>query len=195
MTVGGHEFDAIEARFLRVERGGTVLLNDIGDLHCFQRPVWRRLRKAIRRHDENARICPIGWIDRCGDGRLARHRDVCRAASMPQLGEHVAALGVDRTRDALPARHLLIAVDSRRASIAASRRCNRRRLGENQTAIGGTLAIVFEHQIARNATRPLSAEPTQRRHNDAMFERDRPDLHRREQLIVGTRNHRNSPCG
>src|SRR5712664_4410826 len=65
MTIGGHEFDAIEARFLRVERGGTVLLNDICDLHCFQRPVWRRLRKAIRRHDENARICPIGWIDRC----------------------------------------------------------------------------------------------------------------------------------
>src|SRR5260370_8617131 len=120
MTVGGNEFDANEARFLRVERGGTVLLNDICDLHCFQRPVWRRLRKAIRRHDENARICPIGWIDRCGDGRLARHRDVCRAASMPQLGEHVAALGMDRTRDALPPRHLLITVDSRPASIPPS---------------------------------------------------------------------------
>src|ERR1700730_8334213 len=116
---------------------------------------------------------------RCGDGCDVT-RDVCRAASMPQLGEHVAALGMDRTRDALPARHLLIAVDSRRASIAASRRCNRRRLGENQPAIGGTLAIVFAHQIARNTTRPLSAEPTQRRHNNAMFERDRPDLHRRE---------------
>ena len=31
--------------------------------------------------------------------------------------------------------------------------------------------------------------------NNAMFERDRPDLHRREQLIVGPRNHQNSPCG
>jgi hypothetical protein len=43
MSVGGHEFDAIEASFLRVDRRATVLLNDPANLSRFQRSVWRRL--------------------------------------------------------------------------------------------------------------------------------------------------------
>ena len=39
MPIGRHQLDAIEARFLRIAGSDTVLLDDVGDLSRFQRPV------------------------------------------------------------------------------------------------------------------------------------------------------------
>src|SRR5689334_6284807 len=63
MAIGGHELGAVEASPFRVDSSGTVLLDDPSDLGRFQRPVRRRLRKAVWSDNENARICPIGRID------------------------------------------------------------------------------------------------------------------------------------
>src|ERR1700733_12486538 len=96
-----------------------------------------------------------------------------RAPGVPELDEHAPALGMDRVRDALPADDLFVAVDPRRAPVAAAGGRDRRRFREDQPAIRGTLAVVFEVQIARRAARPLGAEAAQGGHDDAVLERDR----------------------
>src|SRR5262249_59968026 len=113
---------------------------------------------------------------------------------MPELGEYVAALGVDRISNTFPARHLLVAVEPRCTVVAPPGRRDRRRFREDQPAIGRTLAVVFDYQIARNSTRPVGSEPAHRRHHDAVLESDRPDLHGRKQLILSMRNHCYCPC-
>jgi hypothetical protein len=195
MAIGGHEFDAVEAGLLCVESSGTVLLDDPGNLGRFQRPVRRRLRKAVRSDNEDARVCPIGRIHRRGDRLLPGHGDMGRAASMPELGEHVAALGMHRVCDALPACDLLVAINPRSAPVSPRRRRDGGRLREDEPAIRSTLAIVLQHQVARHAARPLGTETAQGRHHDAMLERDRPDLHGGEELVASKRNHFDSPWG
>src|SRR5262249_17455404 len=117
MAIGGHELDAIEAGLLRIESSGAVLLDDPGNLGRFQSPVRRRLRKAIWSDNEDAWIRPIGGIDRGSDRLLPRHGDMGCAASMPELSEHVAALGMHRICDAPPACDLLVAINARSAPV------------------------------------------------------------------------------
>src|SRR4029077_5090916 len=178
MTVSSHDLDAVEAASLRVDGGNAVSLDDSRDLRCLQRPVRRRLRKAVRSHNENiVWICPIGRIDRSRDRFCARHRNMSRAPSVPERSEYVAALGMDRIRDAFPACHLLVVVESWCTFIATPRCRDRRRFRENYPAVRCTLPVIFELQIAWDAARPLRSKPTHRRHHDAMLECDRPDLY------------------
>src|ERR1700730_8210906 len=103
MTVRGHDLNAIEACILRVRGSGTILVDDTGDLFRLQCPMWRRLHEAVGSYHENAWIRPISWIDGSRDWLLSRHRRVSRAARMPQLSEHMAALGMNGVRDTHPA--------------------------------------------------------------------------------------------
>src|SRR5215472_13161921 len=116
-----------------------------------------------------------------------------RAASMPELGEHVAALDMHRICDALPACDLLVAINPRSAPVTARRRRDGGRLREDEPAGRRTLTIIFQHQVARHTARPLGTQTAQGRHHDAMLERDRPDLRRGEELIVTMRNQLDSP--
>src|SRR4051812_24538387 len=116
-----------------------------------------------------------------------------RAASMPELGEHVAAFGMHRVCDALPACALLVAINPRGAPVAPRRRRDGGRLREDEPAVRGTLTIVLLHQVARHTTRPLGTETAHGRHHDAMPERDCPDLHGGEELVASMRNHFDSP--
>jgi hypothetical protein len=81
MAVGGHKLDAVEARLFRTVGGGTILLEDAGNLRRFQRPVRRCLSEAVRSIDDNVRISPISRIDRSRDRLRSRNRDVRRAAA------------------------------------------------------------------------------------------------------------------
>jgi len=56
-------------------------------------------------------------------------------------------------------------------------------LRENQATAGCTLTIIFEHEVARNASARLRPQTAHRRHHNAMLERKRPNLHGREQLL------------
>src|ERR1700728_2317565 len=100
---------------------------------------------------------------------------------------------MDCIRDAFPARHLFLLVDPWRSSVATSGGRDRRRLGYCQPSLGGALAIIFEHEVARDPAWPLGAEPAHSWHNDAMLGRDRPDLHRRKQFLVSRCNHQTLP--
>src|ERR1700720_223843 len=98
----------------------TLTGNSAPALLCrLKRPVRRRLRKAIRGHDANGWVRPVSRNHR-GRYRLhPSHGDVRRAARVEELGEHVAALGMDRIRDASPPGGVLVAEDRRRPSVAA----------------------------------------------------------------------------
>src|SRR5580704_2085702 len=123
MTIGGHNFNAVEPCTLRVDGGGTVLLDDNSDLRCLQRSMRRRSRKkTVRGHDEYVGIGPISRIDRGRDWLLSCYRNMRRPASVPKLDEHIAALGMDCVSDPFPTRRLLIAVKTRCPPVAAARR-------------------------------------------------------------------------
>ena len=184
LTVVAHHLDAVEARTLGVDGGGAELLDDGGDLLRPERPMGRGLHEAVRRRDDNCRVRAIRQIDGSRHRLLSRNRDVRRAAAVKDLGEHVAALGMDRIRDAFPTHHLLVVVEARHPPAAAHRRRDRCRFGDDQPAVGGTLAVVLDVQVARHATRPVRSESTQRRHHDAVLELDRPELDRREECRV-----------
>src|SRR5258708_12046555 len=89
VTVGSHDLDAVEAASLRVDGSNAVLLDDSRDLRCLQRPVRRRLRKAVRSHNENVVwICPIDRIARSRHRFFARHPNASPSPSIPTLTEY-----------------------------------------------------------------------------------------------------------
>src|ERR1700722_19960271 len=94
------------------------------------------------------------------------------APRVPELSEHVAALGMDCIREALPPGHLLVAVECWRASVAAPGCRDCRRFRQNQSTVRGPLAVIFELQVARDASRPLISKSTHRGHHDEMLECD-----------------------
>jgi hypothetical protein len=74
-------------------------------------------------------------------------------------------------------------------TVAARAWRDRRRFGDNKPAAGCALVVILEHQITRNAASRLGAQPAQGRHHDTMAERQPPDLHGREQLLVKRGGH------
>ena len=162
----------------------------ISGISSVSSPVRRRPGEAFRGHDADARVRPVGRNDGGRDRLRSGHRDVRRAARVEELGEHVAALGVNRVGDASPAGGVLIAEERGRPGVAAAERRDRRRLGDDQPAFRRPLAVILHHQIAWDAGLLMGPQPTQRRHDYAVLERDRPDSHRREQLPLCISKHR-----
>ena len=107
--------------------------------------------------------------------------DMRLPADMPQLLEDAAALGVHRVGDAPPSCDLSVGVDARRTGITVAAGRDRRGFGDDQTAFGRALRVVFDHQVARDVA-GIRAHPRQRRHHDAMGQLVGADLGRREQL-------------
>jgi hypothetical protein len=151
VAVSRHQLDTVETRLLRVLSGRAVLFENTGDFRRLQRAMRRRLAKPVRRVDDDARISPVSRIDRRRDRLGSCDRDVCRAAGMPKLGEKVCVLGVNCIRDAFPARHLLVGVETRRMIVASRGRRDRCCFRDDQPAVRRTLRIIFELQVARNA--------------------------------------------
>jgi hypothetical protein len=172
VAVGRHQFDTIETRLLRVLGGRAVLFENTGDFRGLQRSMRRCLTKPVRRIDDYARISPISRINRRGDRLRSRDRDMCRAAGVPKLGEEVCALGVNCIRDASPARHVVVGVETGRMIVASRGRRDRCRFRDDQPAVRRTLRVIFALQVARNARPWLRPQPAHRRHGDTVFQCD-----------------------
>ncbi len=176
VAVGSHQLDPVEAGAPRVLGRGAVRRDQPGDFAGLQRPVRRGRRETVGRDDANLIIRPVFRVDRGADRVFARDRDMRGAARMPELGEQVGPLGVHSVGDAFPTRHLLVGEEAGRAAVAAGRGRDRSRLGHHQPTVRRALAVIVEHQRARRAARPLRAEPAHRRHDDPVFQGERPDL-------------------
>ena len=61
---------------------------------------------------------------------------------MPELGEHVAAFGLNRFHDGRPSGYLSIGIEARRAEPPATGERNVRSLGDNQASITSALLVV-----------------------------------------------------
>jgi hypothetical protein len=92
------------------------------------------------------------------------------AAHMPELHENNTALAMDHLRDAAPALDLLGRIDARRVRPASRRFGNLRRLGDDQPARAGPLAVIFDHQIGRRIGWRHRPHPRERGHDNAMGE-------------------------
>ena len=92
-----------------------------------------------------------------GPEQRAGNRDVGGASSMPELREHACALSMNRIRDAFPARHMLVGVQTWSMIVAARGRCDRSGFRDDQPAVRRTLGVIFELQVARYAGPRLSS--------------------------------------
>ncbi len=128
-------------------------------------------------------ILPIAGIDRGRDGlRAPGDIDMRRPPRMPQLGEHAAALGVDRVGHRLPASDLRIGIEAGRTEPAARRGRDRGGFADDQPALGGALAVVGSHERAGDVAGLAGARAGQRGHDDAVAQCDGADLDRGKQL-------------
>src|SRR5438132_5527792 len=105
------------------------------------------------------------------------------AADMPELEEDDAALGVDGIDHLAPAGYLRLRIDAGRGWIAAAMREHGRRLGDEQAALRGALAVIFAVERPRRKALPLGPHPGERRHRDAVRNLVRTDLQRFEQRL------------
>jgi hypothetical protein len=86
------------------------------------------------------------------------------ASDLPQLLEEAAALGVNRFGHASPSRDMGIGVDTGHPGITVAAGRDRRRIGDDQTAVGGALGVAFGDEVARNKAR-IGPHPRQRSHH------------------------------
>jgi len=84
----------------------------------------------------------LGATGNFARGQQAHMRD---PAHVPQLQCDLAAGGVDRVGDGLPAGDLGLAVDARRVQVALAERIDLGGLGDDQAG-AGTLAVVLDGQ-------------------------------------------------
>jgi hypothetical protein len=138
----------------------------------------RGLRPAVGRGHAGRGSEPVlrsdGWRHGCG---AVGHRDVRRAAHVPELREHVATLLVHRACDPVPTGDLLVGIHSRRTTPPATRHGNRRRLGEDASALRGALRVLCEHQVARKIAGLFGPRTRQRCHHHPMCQSAGASLH------------------
>jgi hypothetical protein len=170
------DLDAIEAGFLGEAGAPDVLRHDTGNLFDVQGTRDDVVSHLLTRPELTLRL-----DGGRGDGEftvrlVVRVRD---AADVPELQEDAAALGVHGGGDLLPTRDLLVRVDARgvRVTMAAGRDCGG--LGDDQAG-AGALGVVFGHQVRRDVG-TFGPATGQRGHQDAVRERERTDLKRREE--------------
>ena len=128
-------------------------------------------------------ILPIGGVHRSRDRlRATGHVDMRRAAGMPELGEHLAALAVDRVGDRLPARNLGIGIEAGRAEPTSSRGRHRGGFADDQPALGGALAVIGRHEGTGDVAGLGGPRPRERGHDDAVAQSHGADLYWGQQL-------------
>ena len=176
VAVGGMDLDSIEAGRLGLGGGTAEVLDqrrDLGGLESARRlegfhalfGVDLAGRADCRgRHWQAA----IGLRQRVGD-----------TPDVPQLQEDLAVLGMNGLRHAQPAGHLFGAVDARRPGIPLALRRDLRGLGNDQTGTGA-LRVVARVQGVGHVAR-CGAAARQRRHHDAVAQRDAAEDSGREQ--------------
>ena len=146
ITISAVDLDAVEAGLECAARGLAVQVDERGDV--LDLDLLGHL--AVR-------------LD--GDGR-GPERLEGRAALVPELAEHEAALGVHRVRHELPALRLRGVVDAGRAREAAAVLADDGGLGDEQAgvgAVGVVLGVVDSGHGAR-----ARAAARQRRHDDGV---------------------------
>jgi len=130
-------------------------------------------------------VLPVGWIDRSRNGFFTTgHLKMGRAASMPKLREHMAALRTDSGSDLLPAFDLLVRIHTGRSQPTAPGDRNVRCFSDDETAFGSSLRVVLTHQIVGNISWLLRSRPRKWRHHNTMAKRDRSNLNGGEQLSM-----------
>ena len=134
-------------------------------------------------------VVPVGGIDGGGDGHGAAGFYVSGAAGVPELGEDVAAFGADGGDDFFPGFDLLVGVEAGCSEPAACGGGDGGGFGDDEAAVGGALAVVFGHESVGDVAGLGGAGARERRHDDAMFERERTDLDGSEESFLGLSCH------
>ena len=176
------DFDAIEA--CRPGSGGGMTIvadntRNLGGVECSRRLVrlfalWR-VDAVTGDRDRRSRHGQPSAVE-------ARMRS---PAHMPQLQEDPATSGVDSIGGEPPALCHRVGVDARRLKPAICLLGDGRGLGDDEPR-GTPLAVVFRHQGVGNAAN-AGPRPSERRHHDAVAQRDVTEL---EGLEEWRRGHR-----
>ena len=111
--------------------------------------------------------------DRLAAARL--QRGVRDAADMPELDEDASAALMHAVGDLAPALDLLLRIDAGRVLVALALLRDLARLGD-QKAGGGALAVIVDRERARHHAGRHRAVARQRRHHQAVRQRDRAEL-------------------
>ena len=181
ITVGAVDFDAVKAGGLGVHRGVAEARNDAGQLVVAQ--LARDLVGFLTLRGVRLVVLDPQRARCHGLGAVVEER-VAGAAAMPELQEDPAALGVDGIGDFFPTRHLGRGVDAGFPSAEGRIALNHHGgLGDKQSG-AGALGIILRHDLGRHVLgiRPAARE---RRHQDAVGERQGAEFDRSEERIVG----------
>ncbi len=173
------DFHTIESCLQGELRSDLVLLDDGGQFRGIQ---------CARFHEGLETALGEGIAFRL-DGRGRDRQRVARlqvrvrdAAHVPQLQEDAAALGVDGVGDLLPAGHVRFVVDARGPGVTLALWRDLGGLGDDQAG-AGALGIVFGRQFGGHVAR-LGAAAGERRHDDAVLQLHRTQLHGLEEVTV-----------
>ena len=142
VAVGAVYLDAVEAGGDGVAGGVAVVGDQARDFVGAQRARLGNILEALR--SEGLAFRALGGARHRHHARR-QQREVRDAAHMPELHDDLAALGVNRVGDLLPARDLFFAVDARRVEVALAFGRNLRALGDDQPG-AGALLVVRDHQ-------------------------------------------------
>ena len=102
------------------------------------------------------------------------------APDMPELQEDDSALGVNRIDHLAPARNVLLGIDAGHARAAETGFGHRRGFGDEQSARGRALGVIFRVQRSRRERGLGRAHPRQRRQRQAVLKLIGTDLERRK---------------
>ena len=202
------EFHAVEARRDRQLRCPAILFDDSGDFLRLQGAgCLERFFPA-----EGVDLPGDGDGRRCdGQGVVRQQRRVGHPPGVHELDEDAAPGSVDGIGHFPPARRLLFRVQAGRVSVPTPHRAGVRSLGDDE-ARRGSLRVVSDHPLGRD-TALTGPDAGHGRHDDAVGQFQRPDLHRRKQpwllshlssprytsryhpLLRSRRHHRRAACG
>jgi hypothetical protein len=189
MALRGEDLNSVEAGAQSIRGRDPILPDDRGDFGGIQLAMRRRWHQALGRRDDDVLALRKARIDRGRDRLDAGECFAGGASGVPELDEHNSTLSVNGRRDLPPSRDLFVAPDAGRLMVGSSLRGDGGGLGDDETAVGRALAVVLKHQVRGNGVRPVGAEPTERRHHDAMFEGDGAELNRRKEVGRGGLGH------
>ena len=177
IAVRGVDLDAIEARLLRTQRGGDMGGDGLRDA-----------RLGHRFRDDGLER---GLVDRMRDGRrrdrrLAANVDAGVAAAVAELDRGLGAAAVDLADQPRQARNETVIVDADLVPAmppALFRRCH---LDGDQAGAAAHPRHVIGDLVVGDKTLRVRRARGHRRHDDAVFDFDRPDAGRGEEDVGHT---------